>query len=90
MYDACLSKTNSGILTPSDELAEEFAAAYEVSGEKFWRLPMEESYWESMESSIADMLCAGPLQPQAGAITAALFLKHVQREQRPSICTNLY
>lgn len=51
---------------------------------------MEESYWESMESSIADMLCAGPLQPQAGAITAALFLKHVQREQRPSICTNLY
>lgn len=42
---------------------------------------MEESYWESMESSIADMLCAGPLQPQAGAITAALFLKHVQRER---------
>jgi leucyl aminopeptidase len=38
---------------------------------------MEESYWESMESSIADMLAAGPLQPKAGAITAALFLKHV-------------
>lgn len=71
-----LGPSIAGILTPSDELAEEFAAAYEVSGEKFWRLPMEESYWESMESSIADMLCAGPLQPQAGAITAALFLKH--------------
>ena len=39
---------------------------------------MEESYWESMESSIADMLSAGPLQPKAGAITAALFLKHVR------------
>ncbi|CAD6244313.1 unnamed protein product [Miscanthus lutarioriparius] len=76
-----LGPSIAGILTPSDELAEEFAAAYEVSGEKFWRLPMEESYWESMESSIADMLSAGPLQPKAGAITGALFLKHFVDEK---------
>ncbi|CAD6250945.1 unnamed protein product [Miscanthus lutarioriparius] len=76
-----LGPSIAGIFTPSDELAEEFAAAYEVSGEKFWRLPMEESYWESMESSIADMLAAGPLHPKAGAITAALFLKHFVDEK---------
>ncbi|KQJ96129.1 leucine aminopeptidase 2, chloroplastic isoform X2 [Brachypodium distachyon] len=63
----------AGIFTPSDELDKEVAAASEVSGEKFWRLPLEESYWESMKSSVADMVNTGT--PQGGAITAALFLK---------------
>lgn len=69
--------THTGIFTPNDELAEEFMAASEASGEKFWRLPMEESYWEDMKSIIADMLNTGPMQPKGGAITAALFLKQI-------------
>ena len=64
-----------GIFTPSDELAKEVAAASEVSGEKFWRLPLEESYWESMKSGVADMVNTGGRQ--GGSITAALFLKQV-------------
>ena len=63
----------SGVFTPSDDLAKEVFAASEISGEKFWRLPMEESYWESMKSGIADMLNTGARQ--GGSITAALFLK---------------
>ena len=66
---------STGILTPSDELYEEVVAASEVSGEKFWRLPFEEGYWDSMKSGVADMLNTGV--PQGGAITAALFLKQV-------------
>jgi leucyl aminopeptidase len=66
---------STGILTQSDELHKEVTAASEVSGEKFWRLPFEESYWESMKSGVADMLNTGA--PQGGAITAALFLKQV-------------
>lgn len=62
-------------MTPSDELDKEVAAAYEASGEKFWRLPLEESYWEQMKSSVADMLNTG--SPLGGAITAGLFLKQV-------------
>lgn len=65
----------SGIFTPSDDLAKEVVAASEVAGEKLWRLPMEESYWESMKSGVADMVNTGGRQ--GGSITAALFLKQV-------------
>lgn len=68
-------RCSSGIFTPSDELAKEVTAASEVSGEKFWRLPLEESYWESMKSGVADMVNTGGRQ--GGSITAALFLKQV-------------
>jgi leucyl aminopeptidase len=36
---------------------------------------MEESYWESMKSGVADMVNTGGRS--GGAITAALFLKQV-------------
>ena len=38
-------------------------------------MPLEESYWESMKSGVADMVNTGGRQ--GGAITAALFLKQV-------------
>uniref|UniRef100_A0A0D9XYY7 Cytosol aminopeptidase domain-containing protein n=1 Tax=Leersia perrieri TaxID=77586 RepID=A0A0D9XYY7_9ORYZ len=74
-----LGPTIAGILTPSDELAKEVAEAYEASGEKFWRLPLEESYWEQMKSSVADMINTG--SPLGGAITAGLFLKQFVDEK---------
>ncbi len=63
----------AGLFTPSDDLATQIQAASQISGEKFWRMPMEDSYFESMNSVVADMKNAGP-RP-GGAITAALFLK---------------
>ncbi|KAK1417161.1 hypothetical protein QVD17_26284 [Tagetes erecta] len=69
----------AGIFTPSDELCKEVVAASEVAGEKLWRLPMEESYWESMKSGVADMVNTG--SPQGGSITAALFLKQFVDEK---------
>uniref|UniRef100_A0ACD5YPB2 Uncharacterized protein n=1 Tax=Avena sativa TaxID=4498 RepID=A0ACD5YPB2_AVESA len=74
-----LGPSIAGILTQSDELHDEVAAASEVSGEKFWRLPFEESYWDSMKSGVADMLNTGA--PQGGVITAALFLKQFVDEE---------
>lgn len=65
-----------GIFTPSDDLAKEVVEASEIAGEKLWRLPMEESYWESMKSGVADMVNTGGRQ--GGSITAALFLKQVK------------
>ncbi|KAE8816485.1 Leucine aminopeptidase 2, chloroplastic [Hordeum vulgare] len=59
LTDACvvaLGPSIAGIFTPSDELAQEVTAASELSGEKFWRFPMEESYWEQMKSGVADMV----------------------------------
>lgn len=65
-----------GIFTPSDDLAKEVVEASERAGEKLWRLPIEESYWESMKSGVADMVNTGGRQ--GGSITAALFLKQVK------------
>lgn len=74
-----LGPTIAGIFTPSDDLAKEIAAASDVSGEKFWRMPMEESYWESMKSGVADMANSGGRQ--GGSILAALFLKQFVDEK---------
>ncbi|KAM3321394.1 leucine aminopeptidase 2, chloroplastic [Capsicum chacoense] len=74
-----LGPSIAGIFTPSDDLAKEVVAASEVSGEKLWRMPMEESYWDNMKSGVADMVNTGGRQ--GGAITAALFLKQFVDEK---------
>lgn len=63
----------AGMWTPEDELAAELSHASEQAGEKFWRMPLEEKYFEGLKSPIADMKNTGP-RP-GGSITAALFLK---------------
>lgn len=74
-----LGPSIAGVFTPSDDLAKEVFAASELSGEKLWRMPLEESYWESMKSGVADMVNTGGRQ--GGAITAALFLKQYVDEK---------
>ncbi|XP_030456453.1 leucine aminopeptidase 1-like [Syzygium oleosum] len=74
-----LGPSIAGVFTPSDDLAKEVLAASELSGEKLWRMPLEESYWESMKSGVADMVNTGG-RP-GGAITAALFLKQFVDEK---------
>ncbi len=68
----------AGLWTPDEGLAEQLAAAAEQSGEKFWRMPLEEKYFDSMKSPIADMKNTGPRA--GGSITAALFLKQFVKE----------
>ncbi|KAL5183091.1 Leucine aminopeptidase 2, chloroplastic [Glycine soja] len=74
-----LGPSIAGVFTPSDDLAKEVFEASDVSGEKLWRLPLEESYWETMKSGVADMLNTGGRQ--GGAIVAALFLKQFVDEK---------
>jgi leucyl aminopeptidase len=68
----------AALLTPDDDLAAQLEKAASSAGEKFWRLPMEEKYFEGLKSSIADMKNTGP-RP-GGSITAALFLKQYIKE----------
>lgn len=70
-----------GMFTPFDELAEELTIASKRGGEKLWRMPMEDSYWEMMKSNIADMVNTGGRA--GGSITASLFLKHFVDENIP-------
>ncbi|BAY43955.1 leucyl aminopeptidase [Scytonema sp. HK-05] len=68
----------AGLFSPDDALAEQVEKAAVASGEKFWRLPMEEKYFEGLKSGIADMKNTGPRA--GGSITAALFLKQFVKE----------
>ncbi|MEB3360011.1 MAG: leucyl aminopeptidase [Synechococcales bacterium] len=68
----------SGLWTENSTLADELLQAAELAGEKFWRMPMEEKYFEGMKSVVADMKNTGPRA--GGAITAALFLKQFVKE----------
>ncbi|MGF1517499.1 MAG: leucyl aminopeptidase [Nodosilinea sp.] len=63
----------AGIFSENDQLAGALATAATAAGEKFWRLPMEEKYFDGLKSIVADMKNTGP-RP-GGSITAALFLK---------------
>lgn len=52
---ACMMALGTGIgglFTPSDELAAALVSASNSAGEKLWRMPLEESYWEQMTSPI--------------------------------------
>lgn len=68
----------AGLYTPDDGVASQIEKAAQASGEKIWRMPMEEKYFEGLKSGIADMKNTGP-RP-GGAITAALFLKQFVKE----------
>ncbi|CAI5521897.1 unnamed protein product [Closterium sp. Naga37s-1] len=71
----------AGLFTPSDELSAELEASSRACGDKVWRMPMEEAYWEGMRSKHADMLNTGGRE--GGSITAALFLKQFVAEGLP-------
>lgn len=68
-----LGHLNAGIFSNDDETYNKFAKALEISGEKFWRLPVEDEYRDLIRSGIADIKNTGGRW--GGAITAAMFLK---------------
>jgi leucyl aminopeptidase len=67
-----------GLWSEDDAIATQLTQAAELSGEKFWRMPMEEKYFDGLKSVVADMKNTGPRG--GGAITAALFLKQFVKE----------
>jgi leucyl aminopeptidase len=68
----------AGLWSPNDALADQIVQAAETSGEKLWRMPMEERYFESMKSPLADMKNTGARA--GGAISAAIFLKQYVKD----------
>lgn len=68
----------AGLFSPNDALATDLEKAASSAGEKIWRMPMEEKYFEGLKSGIADMKNTGP-RP-GGSITAALFLKQFVKD----------
>jgi leucyl aminopeptidase len=69
-----LGMVNAGAFSNDDETYRHFTDATEISGERFWRLPVEDDYREFIKSNIADIMNTGGSR-WGGAITAAMFLK---------------
>ncbi|MGE5656439.1 MAG: leucyl aminopeptidase [Actinomycetota bacterium] len=68
----------AGLWSNDDRVANQLATAAESAGEKFWRMPLEEKYFEGLKAIHADMKNTGPRA--GGAITGALFLKQFVKE----------
>ncbi len=68
-----LGHEHAGLFCNDDTLAERLLAAGRASGEKLWRMPLDEGYDKLIKSDIADMKNVGG-RP-GGAITAAQFLQ---------------
>jgi leucyl aminopeptidase len=69
-----LGQINAGVFANDEDAYQHFTKALETSGEKFWRLPVEDEYREQIRSSIADVQNTG-LTRYGGAINGAMFLK---------------
>ncbi|XP_074284658.1 leucine aminopeptidase 2, chloroplastic-like [Silene latifolia] len=62
---AALGPSIAGIFTLYDSFAKEVMVVVEANDEKFWRLPLEDSHWQLMESGVADMVSNNGLQGDA-------------------------
>ncbi|WP_348262692.1 leucyl aminopeptidase [Telmatobacter sp. DSM 110680] len=77
-----LGMINAGAFSNDDETIERFQTALTTSGEKFWRLPLGDEYYDQIRSDIGDIKNTGGRW--GGAITAAEFL-HAFAEDTPWI-----
>jgi leucyl aminopeptidase len=72
----------AGLFATHDHLAQGLLAAGEVTGERFWRLPLDPAYDESLVSPIADLRQHGRDLEDGDAPVAAAFLRNFA-EGRP-------
>jgi len=69
-----LGMVNAGLFSNDDATCARFVSGLQVSGEKFWRLPVTDDYRDQVASEIADIRNTGKTR-YGGATTAAMFLK---------------
>lgn len=68
-----LGHANAGVFANDEDAYQHFTRALQKSGEKFWRLPLDQEYLDQIRSNIADIMNTGGRW--GGASTAAVFLK---------------
>ena len=65
-----------GTFANDDKLWAQMEKASAATGEKLWRMPLDEAWKKEMESPVADLQNLGQTGRYAGACTAAGFLEH--------------
>jgi leucyl aminopeptidase len=79
-----LGDNTAGLFTNDDGFADDFMNAAWASGERFWKLPMDdENLRKKIKSPIADLINSAGRY--GGAITAAMFLENFVEKGRPWI-----
>lgn len=71
-----LGNVYAGLFATHDHLAQGLLAAGETTGERFWRLPLDPAYDESLRSPLADLRQHGRDLEDGDAPVAAAFLRH--------------
>lgn len=71
----------SGIFGRHDDLIDELQAVAEDAGEPAWRLPLDQSHFEQIESKVADIINGGVGSP--GASVGAAFIGTFVAEDQP-------
>jgi leucyl aminopeptidase len=73
-----LGRVHAGVFANDEDVYQHFTRGLQHSGEKFWRLPLDQEYLDMIRSSIADIMNTGGRY--GGASTAAVFLKEFADE----------
>jgi leucyl aminopeptidase len=63
----------AGLFSNNDQLADSVSKASKATGERTWRLPLDDDFKDLLKSSVADLKNVGG--KWAGAVTAAKFLE---------------
>lgn len=69
-----LGHTMTGLFSNDEQLTQDIIAAGQVSGEKYWPMPLDAEYAEYIHSDIADIKQTGGRE--AGSVTAAKILEN--------------
>jgi leucyl aminopeptidase len=71
-----LGTTHAALYATDDGLAQSLIAAGQASGERLWRMPLEDEYRPALESDVADLShVSRAATTMPGSIIAALFLR---------------
>lgn len=73
----------AGAFVNNDKLWAELTDASAKTGEKMWRMPLDEAYRRAMDSKIADLNNLGDASRYGGACNAAGFLERFIEDNRP-------
>ncbi len=76
---AALGKDYSAVLSNDKSWMDKLKKASELSGERYWEMPLHLPYKELIKSEVADLKNSGG--PLAGCITAALFIREFVQDK---------
>lgn len=73
----------AGAFVNDNTLWKQLEAASEATGEKLWRMPLDEAYRDEMKNNISDLKNLGNQGRYGGACSAAGFLQHFIEGETP-------